>query len=57
MNSECYFSGVKYDELIYKCKECEKECKRPTTELKEKFSGIYQFCNGDFVIKKRRLSR
>ena len=46
-NSECCFVGLKDERLICKCKECKKECKRSTTELKEKFPGIYQFCNGD----------
>ena len=43
--------------LIYKCKESKKEYKRPATELKEKFPGIYQFCNGDlnkFVLLLRK---
>ena len=40
INSECCFVGLKDERLIYKCKECKKECKRPTTELKEKFPGI-----------------
>ena len=26
INSECCFAGVKNDKLIYKCKECKKEC-------------------------------
>ena len=47
INSEYCFAGLKNDRLIYKCKECRKECKRPTTKLKEKFPGIYQFCDGD----------
>ena len=47
INSECCFVGLKDKRLIYKCKECKKEYKRPTTELKETFPGIYQFCNGD----------
>ena len=29
--------------MIYKWKECKKEYKRLTTELKETFPGIYQF--------------
>ena len=43
MNSECYYAGLKNDVLIYKCKKCKNECKKPINELKEKFSGIYQF--------------
>ena len=35
INSECSYVGSKNDILIYKCKECKKECKRPiTNELK-----------------------
>ena len=40
INSKCCFAGVKNDKLIYKCKECKRECERPITELKEKFPGI-----------------
>ena len=47
INSECCFVGLKNDRLIYKCKQFRKECKKPITELKEKFPRIYQFCNGD----------
>ena len=57
INSGCCFVGLKDERLIYKCKECKKECKRPTTELKEKFPGVYQFCNGDlnkFVLFLRK---
>ena len=47
INPECSYVGLKNDSLIYKCKECRKECKRPIDELKEKFPNIYQFCNDD----------
>ena len=47
INSECGYVGFKNDRLIYKCKACRKECKRPIDELKEKFPNIYQFCNDD----------
>ena len=47
INSECSFVGLKIYRLIYKCKKCRKECKKPINELIEKFPGIYQFCNGD----------
>ena len=47
INSECYCAGLKNDRLIYKCKNCKNEHKKPINELKEKFSGIYKFCNGD----------
>ena len=33
--------------LIYKCKKCKEEWKRPITELIENFPSVYQFCNGD----------
>ena len=57
INSECYFAGLKNDRLIYKCRECKKEQKESTTELKEKFPSIYKFCNGDlnkFVLLLRK---
>ena len=57
INSECCFVGLRNDRLIYKCKECRKECKKAINELKEKFPGIYQFCNGDlnkFVLLLRK---
>ena len=47
INSECCFVGLKNNRLIYRCKECKEEWKRPTNELIEKFQGIYQFFNGD----------
>ena len=43
--------------LIYKCKECKEEWKRPLNKLIESFPSIYQFCNGDlneFVISIRK---
>ena len=49
INSECYYVRLKNDKLIYKCKECKKEYKRPINELKEKFPSIYQFCNGILI--------
>ena len=57
INSECCFVGLKNNRLIYRCKECNEEWKRPINELIEKFSGIYQFCNGDlnkFVLLLRK---
>ena len=56
-DSECCFVGLKIYRLIYKCKKCRKECKKPVNELIEKFPGIYQFCNGDlnkFVLLLRK---
>ena len=49
--------GFKNNRLIYKCKECKEEWKRPINELIEKFPSIYQFCNGDlnkFVLLLRK---
>ena len=47
INSECCFVGLKNHRLIYRCKECKKEWKRPIEELIRKFPSIYQFCNDD----------
>ena len=47
INSECCFVRLKNNRLIYRCKECKEEWKRPIYELIEKFPGIYQFCNGN----------
>ena len=47
INSECCFVGLKNNRLIYKCKECKEEWKRPINELIKKFPSIYQFCNGN----------
>ena len=55
--NECCFVGLKNNRLIYKCKECKEEWKRPINQLKEKFSSIYQFCDGDlnkFVLLLRK---
>ena len=57
INSECCFVGLKNNRLIYRCKECKEEWKRPINELIEKFPGIYQFCNGNlnkFVLLLRK---
>ena len=45
INSECCFVGLKNNRLIYKCKECKEEWKRPLNKLIEGFPSIYQFCN------------
>ena len=47
INSECCFFGLKNNRLIYRCKECRKEQKRPIEKLIEKFPNVYQFCNGN----------
>ena len=57
INSECCFVGLKNDRLIYRCKECKEEWKRPINKLIEKLPGIYQFCNGNlnkFVLLLRK---
>ena len=57
IDSECCFVGIKNNRLIFKCKECKEEWKRPINQLKEKFSSIYQFCDGDlnkFVLLLRK---
>ena len=57
INSECCFVGLKNNRLIYKCKECKEEWKRPINELIENFPSIYQFCNGNlnkFVLLLRK---
>ena len=46
INSECYFAGLNNNQLIYKCKECKEEWKRPLNKLIESFPSIYQLCNG-----------
>ena len=57
INSECCFVRLKNNKLIYKCKECKEEWKRPLYKLIENFPNIYQFCNGDlnkFVMLLRK---
>ena len=57
INSECCFVGLKNNRLIYRCKECKEEWKRPINELIEKFPGIFQFCNANlnkFVLLLRK---
>ena len=57
INSECCFVRLKNNRLIYKCKECKEEWKKPINELIEKFPSIYQFCDGDlnrFVLSLRK---
>ena len=38
---------IKNNRLIYKCKECKEEWKRPLNKLFGKSSSIYQFCEDD----------
>ena len=47
INSECCFVGLKNNRLIYKCKECKEEQKRPLNKPIKNFSSIYQSCEGD----------
>ena len=57
INLECCFVGLKNNRLIYKCKECKEEWKRPLNKLIESFPSIYQFCNGNlnkFVMLLRK---
>ena len=57
INSECCFVGFKNDRLIYKCKECKEEWKKPINELIEKVQSVYQFFNGNlnrFVLLLRK---
>ena len=57
INSECCFVGLKNNKLIYKCKECKEEWKRPLNKLTENSLSIYQFCNGNlnrFVMLLRK---
>ena len=47
INLERCFVRLKNNRLIYKCKECREEWKRPINELIGNFPSVYQFCNGD----------
>ena len=44
---ECCFVGLKNNRLIYKCKECKEEWKRPLNKLIKNFPSIYQFYEGN----------
>ena len=57
INSECCFVGLKNNKLIWKCKGCKEEWKRPLNKLTENFPSIYQFCHGNlnkFVMLLRK---
>ena len=43
INSECCFVGLKNNRLIYRCKECKKEWKRPIEGLIRKFPIYINF--------------
>ena len=50
---------IKDDQLIFKCFECKKNCKKDfNKDLIKRFANMYKFCNGDITgyIKKRSLS-
>ena len=56
-NLECCFDKLKNGRLIYRCRECKEKWKKPIEGLTKKFSGIYQFCNGDlnkFILLLRK---
>ena len=57
IKSECDFMEIKWNQLSYKCKKCNKKWLKSVNELIKKFSSIYQFCNGDlnkFVLLLRK---
>ena len=50
------YMTTKDEKLIFRCSSCKKNYEKDfNKELIERFANIYEFCNGDF-IKKRRLS-
>ena len=54
INSQCCFVGLKNNSLIYRCRECKQECKRPIEKLIKDCPSIYDFSNGDlnkFILK------
>ena len=57
IRSECEFIGLKDNRLNYKCKECNETSAQSVSDLIEKFSRIYKFCNGNlnkFVLLLRK---
>ena len=57
INSEYCFVELKNSRLIYRCKDCKNEWKRPIEGLIRKFPSIYQFCNGNlnkFILLVRK---
>ena len=57
INSECCFVELKNSRLIYRCKDCKNEWKRPIEGKIRKFPSIYQFCNGNlnkFILLVRK---
>ena len=54
---ECDFIGLKNNRLNYRCKECKGTSTKSINGLIEKFTSVYQFCNGDlnkFVLLLRK---
>ena len=50
-------ASLKNNRLIYRCRECKEEWKRPIEGFIEKLPSIYQFCNGNlnkFVLLLRK---
>ena len=46
--SNLEFISIKGDQLIFRCFECKKNCKKDfNKELIERFENIHKFCNGD----------
>ena len=59
VNSECCFVGSKNNRLIYRCRVCKEEWKRPIEGLIGKFPSIYQSCNGNsnkFVLLLKKVA-
>ena len=57
IKSECDFIGLKNNRLNYRCKECKGTSTKSINGLIEKFTSVYQFCNGDlnkFVLLLRK---
>ena len=45
--SECRYIKHKNNKLIYKCEQCDKLYRKPTSVLSKKFLITYQFCNNN----------
>ena len=55
--SMCDFIELKDDRLNHECKECKKRWLMSINGLIEKFSNVYQLCNGDtnkFILLLRK---
>ena len=54
----CDFIGFKDNRLNYRCKECSNGSYKLINGLIEKFSNVYQFCDGDlnkFVLLLKKV--